>query len=254
MKAKIDGLIKKFKIELATKNGQEGLAVFGKPSAAEVTEIKSLKEEIVAELKRRKAEREAQIEVARAEAEARLEQKKREYLATADLRRCLVCRQDEFLNVTWSVETLAYSAEQDRYFRAEHGLSNYIKLEHVTAMIEEISQRGDSKFYGLECVAWEITDEEEAALLAEQMPAKEKAEKEAAEAAEKKAAEEAAQKAAADAARQAKFDEARETGKPVLLQRWSEPCNDPREECSMDIVRQYAMPDGSVKTERNHTW
>ncbi len=254
MTTKINGLIKKFKIELATKNGQEGLLVRGKPSAAEVAELKALKPDIIAELKRRAAEREAEIEVARAEAATRLDQKKREYLATADLRRCLVCRQDEFLNVTWSIETLAYSAEQDRYFRAEHGLSNYIKLEYVTAMIEEISQRGDSKFYGLECVAWEITDEEEKALLAEQAPAKEKAEKEAAEAAEKKAAEEAAQKAAADAARQAKFERARKTGRPVLLAQWTEPCNDPREECSLDIVQQYAMPDGSVKTERNHTW
>ena len=182
-----------------------------------------------------------------------IEQKKQEYLATADLRRCLIYRQDEFLNVTWSIETLDYSAEQDRYFRAEYG-PNYIKLEHVTAMIEEISQRGDSKFYGLECVAWEITPDEEKALLAEQVTAKEKAEKEAAEAAEKKAAEEAAQNAAAEAERQAKFDKARKTGRPVLLQKWSEPCNDPREECSLDICCQYAMPDGTIKTERNHTW
>jgi len=254
MKAKIDGLIKKFKIELAYKNGQEGLAVFGKPTAAEVAEIKALKGEIIAELKRRAAEREAEIEVARAEAAARLEQKKQEYLATADLRRCLIYRQDEFCNVTWSIATLSYNAEQDRYFSAEYGLANYVALEHVTATMEKISQRGDSKFYGLECVAWEITDEEEKALLAEQVPAKEKAEKEAAEAAEKKAAEEAAQRAAADQKRQAKFDKARETGRPVLLEKWTEPCNDPREECSLDIVQQYAMPDGSVKTERNHTW
>jgi hypothetical protein len=254
MKAKIDGLIKKFKIELASKDGKEGLAVRGKPSAAEVAELKELKSEIMAELKRRKAERAAEIEAVRAKAAARLEQKKQEYLATADLRRCLVCRQDEMLNVTWSIATLSYNAEQDCYFSAEYGLANYVALEHVTAMIEEISQRGDSKFYGLECVAWEITPDEEKALLAEQAPAKEKAEKEAAEAAEKKAAEEAAQKAAADAARQAKFERARETGRPVLLAQWTEPCNDPREECSLDIVQQYAMPDGSVKTERNHTW
>ena len=247
MKAKIDGLIKKWNIELAYKNGQEGLAVRGKPTAAEVAELKALKPEIMAELKRRAAEREA-------EAAARLEQKKREYLATADLRRCLIYRQDEFCRVSWSIETLAYSAEQDRYFRAEYGLSNYVALEHVTATMEKISQRKDSKFYGLECVAWEITDEEEKALLAEQAPAKEKAEKEAAEAAERKAAEEAAQKAAADQKRKAKFERARETGRPVLLAQWTEPCSDPREECSLDIVQQYAMPDGSVKTERNHTW
>lgn len=254
MKAKIDSLIKKWNIELAYRNGQEGLAVRGKPSAAEVAEIKALKGEIMAELKRRKAEREAQIEVARAEAEARLEQKKREYLATADLRRCLVYRQDEFCNVTWSIATLSYNAEQDRYFSAEYGLSNYVALEHVTATMEKISQRGDSKFYGLECVAWEISPDEEKALLAEQATAKEKAEKEAAEAAERKAAEEAAQKAAADQKRKAKFDKARKTGRPVLLEKWTEPCSDPHEECSLDIVRQYAMPDGSVKVERNHTW
>jgi hypothetical protein len=251
---KINKLITKFKIELAYKNGQEGLAIRGKPSAAEVAEIKALKGEIMAELKRRAAEREAEIEVARAEAAARLEQKKQEYLATADLRRCLVCRQDEFLNVTWSIATLSYNAEQDCYFSAKYGLANYVALDYVTALIEIISQRKDSKFYGIECVAWEITDEEEKALLAEQAPAKEKAEKEAAEAAEKKAAEEAAQKAAAEAERQAKFDEARETGEPVLLKRWTEDCSDPREECSLDICCQYAMPDGSVKVERNHTW
>jgi len=254
MKAKIDSLIKKWNIELAYRNGQEGLAVTGKPTAAQIAELRDLKDDIIAELKRRAAEREAEIEVARAEAAARLEQKKREYLATADLRRCLIYRQDEFCKVSWSIETLAYDAEQDRYFRAEHGLSNYVALDYVTALIEIISQRKDSKFYGFECVAWEITPDEEKALLAEQAPAKEKAEKEAAEAAERKAAEEAAQKAAADAARQAKFEEARETGEPVLLQKWSEPCNDPREECSLDICCQYAMPDGSVKTERQHTW
>ncbi len=56
------------------------------------------------------------------------------------------------------------------------------------------------------------------------------------------------------AERQAKFDEARETGKSVLLQKWTEPCNDPKEECSLDIVRVYAMPDGTQKVERVHTY
>lgn len=57
-----------------------------------------------------------------------------------------------------------------------------------------------------------------------------------------------------DAERQAKFDEARETGKPVLLKQWPAECNDPHEECSTDIVSQYAMPDGSAKKVRRHTW
>jgi len=57
-----------------------------------------------------------------------------------------------------------------------------------------------------------------------------------------------------DAERQAKFDEARETGKPVLLRKWSTGCCDPREECSMDIHNELAMPDGTVKHDWCHTY
>ncbi|AVF28875.1 hypothetical protein [Paenibacillus larvae] len=60
--------------------------------------------------------------------------------------------------------------------------------------------------------------------------------------------------AAIKRAREEKFEEAARTGKPVLLSSWTEPCNDPNEECSLDAVRKWAMPDGNVKTERNHTW
>ncbi|HHV63408.1 MAG TPA: hypothetical protein GXX51_12340 [Firmicutes bacterium] len=65
---------------------------------------------------------------------------------------------------------------------------------------------------------------------------------------------EAAKKAAAEAERKAKFDEARRTGKPVALRSWSENCNDPNESCDVDIVTEYAMPDGTTRTERVHTW
>jgi len=51
-----------------------------------------------------------------------------------------------------------------------------------------------------------------------------------------------------------KFKQARETGEKVELERWHENCNDPSEECSLDIVILYAMPDGSTKTERVHTY
>jgi len=63
-----------------------------------------------------------------------------------------------------------------------------------------------------------------------------------------------AEKVEAEAARQAKFNEAKATGKPVLLQKWTEGCCDPKEECDMDIHYEYAMPDGSVKREWTHTW
>ena len=51
-----------------------------------------------------------------------------------------------------------------------------------------------------------------------------------------------------------KFKQARETGEKVELERWHEKCSDPSEECSLDIVVIYAMPDGTTKIERYHTY
>lgn len=56
------------------------------------------------------------------------------------------------------------------------------------------------------------------------------------------------------AERQAKFDEARQLNKPVELDSWMANCNDPREQCSLDHVTEYAMPDGTTKIVRQHTW
>lgn len=50
------------------------------------------------------------------------------------------------------------------------------------------------------------------------------------------------------------FAEAKLTGRRVELESYSDECNDPREECSLDTVTVYAMPDGTRKTVRNHTW
>lgn len=51
-----------------------------------------------------------------------------------------------------------------------------------------------------------------------------------------------------------KFEEAIQTGKPVVVKRWSEPCNDYREECDIDNITVYANPDGTTTTSRSHTW
>jgi hypothetical protein len=76
-----------------------------------------------------------------------------------------------------------------------------------------------------------------------------------AEAAAQQRAEEAAQKKKdAEAALQAKFEEAKRTGEKVEIRRWAVDCYDPREECDLDIVIEYAMPDGTLKVERHHTW
>ncbi len=62
------------------------------------------------------------------------------------------------------------------------------------------------------------------------------------------------EKARKEAERQAKFEEAKRTGKPVELSRIAVECNDPDEECDIDIITVYAMPDGSIKEKREHTW
>jgi hypothetical protein len=251
-KMKIKEMIKKYDITLIERNGQEMLRA-GKPpkSAAQLETLKAAKAEIIEELKRQDAERKARWAAHRAEAD----RKREEYIATADLRRCLVAVSDEYWNVRWAIDTLVFVEKEGKVvaYQPEYRAGEYKALRHETATI--IAFRDKDCFpYGLAGTAWEITPEQEETLLAEQGPAAEKAEKEAREVAEKKAAEEAAKAQRAVEEKEAKFQEARETGEPVLLHRWNEPCNDPREECSMDIVTEYAMPDGSTKVERRHTW
>ena len=50
------------------------------------------------------------------------------------------------------------------------------------------------------------------------------------------------------------FEKAKATGEKQLLNKWCEYCNDKNEDCNIDTIHAYAMPDGSVKTERCHTW
>lgn len=52
----------------------------------------------------------------------------------------------------------------------------------------------------------------------------------------------------------AAFDRARETGKKEEIRRWTSPCEDDDEECSTDIIVEYAQPDGSKSTKRSHTY
>ena len=50
------------------------------------------------------------------------------------------------------------------------------------------------------------------------------------------------------------FARAKQTGKPQLLHIRIDPCNDSMEECDLDVVREFAMPEGHRRTTRHHTW
>jgi len=54
--------------------------------------------------------------------------------------------------------------------------------------------------------------------------------------------------------RREKLAEAARTDQPVEVRRWLEPCGDQREECSLDVVVELALPDGSTRIERRHTY
>jgi len=50
------------------------------------------------------------------------------------------------------------------------------------------------------------------------------------------------------------FIEAKETGKPVEIRHYTVDCDNPNEECSTDIIVEWAYPDGTKEITKNHTW
>lgn len=60
--------------------------------------------------------------------------------------------------------------------------------------------------------------------------------------------------AAANNKRLAAFARAKDTGERQMLRQLAEDCDDPREECSLDICTEWALPDGSTEITRQHTW
>lgn len=49
------------------------------------------------------------------------------------------------------------------------------------------------------------------------------------------------------------LEKAKMTGEKQLLTSGMEACNNPEEECNLDVVHKYVLPDGSIKTVRRHT-
>jgi hypothetical protein len=51
-----------------------------------------------------------------------------------------------------------------------------------------------------------------------------------------------------------KKKEAQQLGKPVLIARWHENCNDKNLDCSIDTIEQYVSPDGKIEYKRIHNF
>ena len=211
---KINDMIAKFRLELVQQGGEPAVKVNVKPTKKQIAELKAVKPEIIAELQRRAHEK----------AEWAAKQRNEE-----------VAEREAIISGHKPIQLQYYDGE---YLSGWHPVGQSSKIMQELGLVKQVSGWG---YYvepkTIEELGGPVFTYQQAIELSQ---AREQA---------KKAAQEIV-----DAARQAKFDEARETGKPVLLKTWSEECSDPGEECNLDMVTQYAMPDGTIRTGRQHTW
>ena len=211
---KINEMITKFRLELTEQNGEPAVKCYGKPNKKQLAELKAAKPEIIAELQRRAQEKAEWAAKERAEEAA-----EREAIISGEKPIQLQHYDGEYLS-GW------HPVGQSSGIMQELGLVRHVDGWGLYIEPKTIEELGGPEFTYQQTL--ELSRSREQA---------------------KKVAQEVA-----NLARQAKFDEARKTGKPVILERWMEDCLDPHEECSTDMVSRYAMPDGTTRTDRQHTW
>lgn len=218
----VNELIEKYNLRIGYRKGEKGILVESKrigPKEAEM--IRTLKPEILKELDRREEEKEsarkAELEAKAAETKARIEDIKNNKIKIK-----LSYHDGEYLS-GYSVygEEAGVLKELDLASYVS-GWGNYVKDEVVKALGEE--------FYYSDLLAY----------VKPMIEAKEtkKLEKEGKE--KKRVAE--------------IFTKAKETGEKQVLSQTYGPCNDPDEECNLDSITTWAMPDGTTKVTRSHTW
>jgi hypothetical protein len=232
----VERMITKYRIAL-TADGNLRLA--SKPTAADVEYIKANKPAIIAEIQRRIDERVAE-EAARKAAVIE---------AQKPLRRLALCKFGGWDSA--AKYQICYVVPDDGEGYADwykeanpHFVAH--ESEAVTVDGEAVKAYTNRKADGVlpqDGVFWFLDEADKVAIV---------------EGVEHKAAEEQARKDAEVAEAQAKveaaFGEAKTTGKPVELKRWTEECDGSVDDCSIDIVTKYAMPDGTTKITRTHTY
>ena len=221
--ARVNELIKKFSIRYGVRNGVEGLEVHSPKGITPAIdkEIKENKPEILEEVRRIKEKRDRKI--AEEEAKAAKEEKelRRAYLSGEKKFELIYKDHDGF--PTWNV-----SGKVERELLGELGLTR--EVGYTTKLKDEAEEILGHEFtYQEACEYANPINEAKAAAKVER---EKKEEKRVAEI----------------------FATAKKTGKPQELSHWTDDCNDPSEECSTDIVHLYAMPDGTAKKTRQHTW
>ncbi|MGB9660664.1 MAG: hypothetical protein ACPL5F_01430 [Moorellaceae bacterium] len=217
-------LISKYRIDDGAKYGRPGALYVPQGNRlpkAVIEQIRAHKEEILAELARQEKERQRRYE----EEQARIKRQREAELAAIEAGEKpieLHWHEGEYLS-GWQVFGSAIDVLEKLGFK-KLGLMEYVQGWGWYVESEVARTLGK-----------EFTYQDAAKFIQPRLEAE----------AEKKRQEETA--------RRAKFEEAARTGKPVLLRHWPTTCDRSVPDCDVDIIEEYAMPDGTVARKRFHT-
>lgn len=232
----VEQMITKYRITL-TDDGNLRLA--SKPTATDVEYIKANKPAMVAELRRRAQER-AATEAAKKAAIIK---------AQKPLRWLALCRWGGWDTVAKYQICYVVPDDGEGYADWYKEANPHLVAHESEAVIvdgKDVEAYTNRKADGVlpqDGVFWFLDEADKIAIV---------------KGVERKAAEEQARKEAEEAEKQAKvetaFAEAKTTGKPVAVKSWTDECDGSVDDCSIDIVTKYAMPDGTTKITRTHTY
>lgn len=206
--------IQKYNLKIVFKNGEKGLGPNAKPTETDRAYMVAHKQEIIAEIEKTKKETE--------EKEAAEKQIKIDNIKSGKTPLAIDYHDGEYLT---GYQAFGIEAELLEEIKAAKYVSGW-----GTLIDDEII-----KLLGTEFTYPQV--------LAIMTPKNEKA---------------AADKAAAEKNEQERIEKifatAKETGKNQVITKWTEECNDPDEECNVDIMYKYAKPDGSTYIQRVHSY
>ena len=248
---KVKDVVDKFSFLIIEQDGQQALRTFKKVTPQEAAYIKANKQEIIDEILRQKAEREA----TEAKRERQREEERQRLIDSGEAKLALVYYGSYLLNAQIAYVVKMNEEEKSGYAdwcrdymhkmvrNVYEGADEGKSIRKAVDALKLEFGESDGILPGIESSIYYITneqynqiknwiDQEESRI---KSLAKEKAKRE-------------------EERRQAIFAKAKETGKKQVLNEWAEDCSDPREECNTDIITVWAMPDGSTKTIRTHTW
>lgn len=249
-------LISKFQIGIVMKDGQKMLGVKGKPNATETEKIKSNKQLIIETIEnesKAREIREKELIEKRAKEFEENEAKIDSLIQSGEAKLCLLFGGDFLSDVSVSYVVMASDEDLKGYAswfiegnkgRIHKQVRSVYKNDKIFKVLIEMNFEAENNGISFSQSSVKYITQEQFETIKKAVEDKEKAINDEIE----------ARKQAKTEARNAIFAKAKETGEKQLLSKWSEPCNDPKEECDIDMLHEYALPDGSTKITRSHTW